>query len=640
MADPIDGRVGPAAPESQGVWEAASSAFLRRQLHDRRMRLAVLRTVDADDALETVGPWRLAFGRDPAVLDQATAWVADQATHRSRAVRDDLLPLVVPRLRIVILVVGSRGDVQPFLPIAQRIALRHRVRIATHAEFRGVVEEAGLEFYPLAGDPRELVDYMVRTGGRVLPTSIGQIAEDVPRQRQIIADILASTWRACTEPDPERADAAPFVADAIIANPPSFGHIHVAEALHVPLHIVFTMPWTPTTAFPHPMTRLARDERRLVRNWLSYAVVDESIWLGIGDLVNQFRVETLGLPPIGVGAGGSSSLNDLEVPFTYLWPASVVPKPDDWGAHIDLASFIFSDHGADYQPPADLAAFLAAGEPPVYVGFGSCVVEDPEALTRTIYAALEQAGLRGLVSRGWGKLGGEPPPNVHLIDDVPHDWLFARCRAVCHHGGAGTTAAGLRAGLPTVVVPFFGDQFFWGRVVADSGAGPEPIPIDELDAARLGDAFKACLADDVLERAQALGVKVRAEDGVALVLESLYRHLPIAAMACTRDGGHLATVYCDDCRERLCEPCYAAAHANHASHPYRYVDWGVRAPFHVTQELTDFFAAAGAALDAGLSELGLVSAPPRRGGVVLADADEERPGSDGEPVRRRDRRRS
>ena len=117
------------------------------------------------------------------------------------------------------------------------------------------------------------------------------------------------------------------------------------------------------------------------------------------------------------------------------------------------------------------------------------VAEDPAALTRMIFGALHRAGARGVVSRGWAHLGGEaPPPNVYLIDDCPHDWLFPRCRAVCHHGGAGTTSTGLRAGLPTVVVPFFGDQFFWGRVIADAEAGPEPIPIQRLNSDALAAA--------------------------------------------------------------------------------------------------------------------------------------------------------
>ena len=397
------------------------------------------------------------------------------------------------------------------------------------------------------------MEYIVKTGGSIVPTSLHQIWEDVPRKRAMIADILASTWRACTETDPDQPGARPFRADAIVANPPSYGHIHCAEALHVPLHMIFTMPWTATCAFPHPFAQIDPSAHHPVENFLSYGIVDLMVWAGIGDLVDAFRTETLKLPPIAL-TDGAALLEDHEVPMTYLWPASLVPKPPEWGPHIDLANFIQYEQAHTYEPPKALLDFLAAGEAPIYVGFGSVVAEDPVALTRTIFKALEKAGARGIVSQGWAHLGGEaPPPHVYVIGDCPHDWLFARCRAVCHHGGAGTTSAGLHAGLPTVVVPFFGDQFFWGRIVADAGAGPEPIPIRKLTSENLMAAFDACRRPQVRERASELGARLRATDGVELAVQSIERHLPAAAMSCSQDPDHLAVLYCDTCEVRLCE---------------------------------------------------------------------------------------
>src|SRR5262249_25330775 len=164
-----------------------------------------------------------------------------------------------------------------------------------------------------------------------------------------------------------------------------------------------------------------------------------------------FREKTLGLSSIDL-AQGPSLLEDAEVPFTYLFPESVVPRPPDWGPHIDLANFVFLDQAKTFAPPPELEAFLAAGKPPIYVGFGSPAVPGPAALTRTARGAPAKARARAPASRGGGAGGREPPPpHVLVIDDTPHDWLFPRCSLVCHHGGAGTTAAGLRAGLPTVV---------------------------------------------------------------------------------------------------------------------------------------------------------------------------------------------
>src|SRR5262245_33762485 len=594
----------------------ATTAFLKRRVHHQRMRAASMRALKAislrrDECLD------IDFDDSAELIGQAMPWISSFRTDVAALRRSARTPRLAPRLAVVIMVVGSRGDVQPFIPIGQRIARRHRVRIATHAEFRPLVEKAGLEFYPLAGDPRELMDYMVRTGGRIIPTQIDQLIEDVPRKREIIKDILASTWRACTEPDPEHSEDSVFLADAIIANPPSYGHIHCAEALSIPLHMVFTMPWAPTSAFPHPLARLTPGAHQPVRNWLSYHVIDALSWAGLGDLINEFREQTLGLPPLSSGEG-ASLLNDAEVPYTYLWPASLMPKPEDWGPHIDLANFVFLDQAQDYTPPPELEAFLAAGEKPIYVGFGSCVVEDPERLTATIFEALERAGARGIVSRGWGDLGtAAPPPHVYLVGDCPHDWLFPRCRAVCHHGGAGTTAAGLRAGLPTVVVPFFGDQFFWGQMIADAGAGPQPIPIGDLTTEALAEAFAACARPEKTARAQELGAHIRAEDGVELVVDSLTRHLPLSAMQCALNREHLATRYCEHCRKRLCGVCAHAEHREHSVRPYRYVAWDARMPRTIGRELRGLISDAAAALRTGVGEGLTLLLGPRRDGVIL-----------------------
>src|SRR5262249_3769096 len=276
------------------------------------------------------------------------------------------------------------------------------------------------------------------------------------------------------------------------------------------LHMIFTMPWTATSAVPHPFAGIEPSGDRPVQNFLSYGVADLLIWSGIADLVNAFREETLGLPPLTL-ADGAALLDDNEVPFTYLRPPSLAPNPPDWGSHIALANFPFYDQASSSEPPRALLDFLEGGEPPIYVGFGSVVAEDPAALRRIVFDALEMAGARGIVSEGWAHLAGEDAPkSVFSIGDTPHDWLFRRCRARCHPGGAGAPAAGLRAGLPTVVVPFFGDQFFWGRVIADAGAGPEPIPIARLDRNALASAFAACRRAEMRERAAALGAAVRA----------------------------------------------------------------------------------------------------------------------------------
>jgi len=554
---------------------ADGSLFGRRLQHGRLRALAcdVVRTVSiVEGRLRIELDDGVARGREPLRLDPSDATRPAAATDGER----------IPSLSIAILIVGSRGDVQPFLPIARRLAHDgHRVRIATHAVFREFVESHGVEFFPLAGDPRELMEYMVMTGGKLIPLHLHQLLEQVPRKRAIMAEILASTWAACTEPDPGCAGARPFVADAVIANPPSQGHVHVAEALEAPLHLMFTMPWSPTRAFPHPFTHTVSEVQPGLRNLLSFELFDLLTWLGTSDLVNEFRERTLGLEPVHLGVHGASLVHQLAVPHAYLWSAGALAKPDDWGGHIDVTSFVFLDDVDRFTAPQPLQDFLAAGDPPVYVGFGSVPVPDPAALTATIIEGLGRAGVRGVVARGWARLdAGSVPPHVQLIDEVPHDWLFPRCRVVCHHGGAGTTAAGLRYGLPTVIVPFFGDQYFWGGIVADAGAGPPPVPIDALTAETLAAAIAFALRPEVRARAAALGERIRAEKGDDAAVRAFYRRLPLAAMRCRIDAAHLARCRCTDCGMSLCRMCDAVVHADpaRAAHQRRligHVGWDV-----------------------------------------------------------------
>jgi UDP:flavonoid glycosyltransferase YjiC (YdhE family) len=501
-------------------------------------------------------------------------------------------PAGIPPLSIAVLIVGSRGDVQPFLPIAKRLRDDgHRVRIATHAVFRGFVEDHGVEFFPLAGDPRELMEYMVMTGGRLIPLRPSQILEQVPRKRQMMAQILASTWDACTRPDPGDPHALPFVADAVIANPPCQGHIHVAQALHAPLHLMFTMPWSPTRSFPHPFTHVISEAHPGLRNRLSYETFDLLTWLGIADLVNDFREHSLGLERVPLGPHGASLVHELEVPHAYLWSRCLLDKPEDWGDRIDVTGFVFLDEASRFEPPAALQEFLASGDPPVYVGFGSCPAPDPEALTATLFQGLARAGVRGLVARGWARLGGAAPPaHVHLVDELPHDWLFPRCAAACHHGGAGTTAASLRSGLPTVIVPFFGDQYFWGRIVSNAGAGPRPVPIGLLTAETLAEAIRFALSPQVRERARELSRKVLAETGPEESVASFYRQLPLEAMRCSLDPMHLARRICETCNLAFCLVCDAVVHddpsrRHHRRDPLGHVAWEVSASPSMLQRL-------------------------------------------------------
>ncbi|KAJ7571626.1 hypothetical protein O6H91_01G169700 [Diphasiastrum complanatum] len=429
----------------------------------------------------------------------------------------------IPPLQIVMLIVGTRGDVQPFIAIGKHLQeYGHRVRLATHANFREFVMSSGLEFYPLGGDPKILAEYMVKNKG-FLPSGPSEIAT----QRKQLKSIINSLLPACIEPDDETG--VPFKAQAIIANPPAYGHVHVQEALGLPLHIFFTMPWTPTNEFPHPLARIKNPAGFKV----SYQVVDSLIWLGIKSLINDFRKKKLKLRPVTYLSGAHGSITNQ--PTGYIWSPHLVPKPKDWGPRTDVVGFCFLNLASDYKPPEDLVNFLRGGKKPIYIGFGSLPVEDPQFMMDTIIKALDKTQQRGIIIKGWGLTGDvrDPPDFVYLLENCPHDWLFPRCAAVVHHGGAGTTAAGLKAACPTTIIPFFGDQPFWGERVHLRGVGPAPIPIEHFSLDKLVHAIEFMLDPQVKQKAVELAKCMEGEDGVVGAVNAFHKHLPLKLPECS-----------------------------------------------------------------------------------------------------------
>ncbi|TKA80691.1 hypothetical protein B0A55_03687 [Friedmanniomyces simplex] len=462
-----------------------------------------------------------------------------------------------PPMNVVIHVVGSRGDVQPFVALGKVLkdTYGHRVRLATHPVFKDFVRENGLEFFSIGGDPAQLMAFMVKNPG-LMPSFDALRAGDVGKRRKEVAEYLKGSWRSCFEAGdglgPQATDETiedwtahhpatgddsnkPFVADCIIANPPSFAHIHCAEKLGIPLHVMFTMPYSPTQAFPHPLANIqSSNADPNLTNYMTYALIDMLTWQGLGDIINRFRQKSLGLEPISL-VWAPGMLQRLRIPHTYCWSPALIPKPKDWAQHISVSGFFFLNLATNYSPEPDLQAFLDAGPPPVYIGFGSIVLDDPNEMTKLLFEAVKKSGQRALVSKGWGGMGADElgkPDGVFMLGNVPHDWLFKHVSCVVHHGGAGTTAAGITAGRPTVVVPFFGDQPFWGAMVARAGAGPDPLPHKELTADSLAEAIKFCLRPESQERAQELADKIASESGSNVGAQTFHQFLDVDKMRC------------------------------------------------------------------------------------------------------------
>jgi sterol 3beta-glucosyltransferase len=281
-------------------------------------------------------------------------------------------------------------------------------------------------------------------------------------------------------------------------------------------------PVLPTRAFPAPGWPLQSNLGGL-HNRLSGHIMLRVLWQWYRPFVNKFR-ERFELPPYNA----ASFYQILRThPLLGAYSENVIPRPDDWPENIHISGYWLPDAQMDWEPSSEFARFLDSGEAPVYVGFGSMAGKDPERLAALVVKALVKSGQRGVLLTGWGGMRAlNVPESVFILDSVPHSWLFPRMAAVVHHGGAGTTAEGLRAGVPTVILPFAVDQMFWGKRVKALGVGPEPIPLKKLSADKLANAIRVAVTQaEIKRRAAGLGEAVRAEDGVGNAVEIIRKHL-------------------------------------------------------------------------------------------------------------------
>jgi sterol 3beta-glucosyltransferase len=412
-------------------------------------------------------------------------------------------------MHITIIAPGSQGDVRPYVALGRGLqAAGHTVLVATHQNFATLVTGCDLGFYPLHGDMEALMrDQAV---GDALAKNNPLVQLSLMKKKLIVLNQqwMGDCLKAC-----QAAEVVIGGFGGLIAGQP------VAEKLGLPFIQAWLVPFTPTRAFPAVSFpglrkwfggRLNRLSHILGWRLMAWPIQRASI--------NLARRSVLGLPPAPYWDGPLAFFKERTWPVLNGFSAHVVPPPADWAAHVHVTSYWFLDPLPDWQPPAGLVDFLQAGPPPIYVGFGSMSHGDPQAATRLVLDALRLAGQRGILLSGWGGLTqADIPTSVYMTASVPHSWLFPQVAAVVHHGGAGTTAAGLRAGKPTLCVPFISlDQSFWGWRVADLGVGLPPIPFNRLTAEKLAQAVTTAVSDPAIrQRASELGAKIRSEDGAA-----------------------------------------------------------------------------------------------------------------------------
>lgn len=419
---------------------------------------------------------------------------------------------------IVLLTIGSRGDVQPYIALGKELLREgHDVTIATHSEFKKWIELHGITHKEIAGDPAELMQLMVTHGS----LSVAFLKEAHVKFREWISSLLETSWLACQG------------ADLIIESPSTMSGIHIAEALGIPYMRAFTMPWTRTKAYPHAFI-VPEQKRGGSYNLMTHVIFENVFWKGISSQVNAWRVKHLGLPRTNL-----ANIQQSRIPFLYNVSPSIFPPAIDFPDWVKVTGYWFLNEGSgDYQPPTELVNFLNRARKRrkkiVYVGFGSIVVSDANGLTRTIVETIKGMDVMCILNKGWSdrlsKEDSSPPvelpPEVFDIGTVPHDWLFTRVDVAVHHGGSGTTGASLRAGLPTIIKPFFGDQFFYASRVEELGVG---VGLRTLNQKTFTKALEVVLNDDNFKvKAQEIANSMNKERGVLSAVEAIYTEMAYA----------------------------------------------------------------------------------------------------------------
>jgi sterol 3beta-glucosyltransferase len=411
-------------------------------------------------------------------------------------------------MKIAILALGSRGDVEPYIALGKGLKQAgYFVRLISHENYEQLVTSQGLDFYPFYGNIQELME--------------------TPKMRELIERGNFLEISAYTSKESKKAAVAwarsGLIAcagmDLLVAGVGG-GTVALAlsEKLDIPVLRAYVFPFTPTKAFPAILLPQSWGKLGGLFNRLTHHLFRQMMWQGAraGDTLARRQVLDLPAAPL---LGLEDSARSTRYPALYGFSPAVIPPPADW-KNTHVTGYWYADSAPDWTPPPELVDFLNAGKPPIYVGFGSMGNRDPAATAELVLEAIARTGQRAIVMSGWGGLqAGELPNYVHFVKSVPHSWLFPRMAAVIHHGGAGTTAAGLRAGVPTIIVPFFGDQPFWGQRVADLGVGVAPIPRKQLTVDRLVAAIDTVTTDRAMrQRAADLGAKIQAEDGVGNVV--------------------------------------------------------------------------------------------------------------------------
>jgi sterol 3beta-glucosyltransferase len=402
---------------------------------------------------------------------------------------------------ITMLTTGTRGDTQPYIALGVELKKAgHTVRVAAFENYETFVKSYNLEFYPIKGDVAMAATSDSAQDARQADNPL-KVLLSFKKLQSMVFDAQKDFFDVCQG------------SDIILYHPGAAIGYFIAQSLKIPSVLATPFPMTPTRDYP---ALIFYDKVRLGRgfNWLTHKIFEQIMWFASSSPIKQFWKNEFGKAPENF-VSPFTMQNTRGLPTIISCSNYVFPRPKDWPEHVYNSGYWFLDEEENWKPSKDLLDFLQKGTPPVYIGFGS--VGDPALAVQTTELAidaLKRSGQRGILATGWNGMSkiDNLPEDIFILESAPHSWLFPRMAAVVHHGGAGTTAAGLRAGVPSIIIPHSNDQFAWGRRVHELGVGSN-IRRKNLTAEKLSDAITFALAEEIKETAKDLGRKIQSENG-------------------------------------------------------------------------------------------------------------------------------